>query len=309
MARNFIGYKENLAAGGAPGVNDDISLGYDVGSRWINGSDVYICKDSTNGAAVWLLVNGATGAFQITAGGAAAADNISDTRTVPGNNSIDPTKDGQFNAGVDTGLGTANDYATIGGGLDNEAAGISSTVPGGEENKASTDYSTAGGRLSQTRNKAEQSYAGQQYANSMFCQERVVHLHQEIVPPAGDLPMYTDELAGGTEQIAILTDHSYAVAAVVLGRCVDIGGTPAFTAAWKIEGVFEDVGGTFAQIGVTITTPLANDDAVRFDTAPIFGVAGNKIQIIAAEDGNGVDTIRWMARVVLVELGFPTTVV
>lgn len=38
----------------APTVNDDVSLGYIVGSRWIIvGSDEYVCLDNTNGAAVW----------------------------------------------------------------------------------------------------------------------------------------------------------------------------------------------------------------------------------------------------------------
>jgi hypothetical protein len=40
----------------APSVNDDDTLGYVIGSRWIldNGS-VYTCSDATTGAAVWLL--------------------------------------------------------------------------------------------------------------------------------------------------------------------------------------------------------------------------------------------------------------
>jgi hypothetical protein len=44
----------------APTVNDDITLGYAIGSKWLDttGGDLYICEDATNGAAVWTLVGG-----------------------------------------------------------------------------------------------------------------------------------------------------------------------------------------------------------------------------------------------------------
>ncbi len=52
----------NFAAGIAPTVNDDISLGYEVGSEWfIPGSDVWICLQNDDGNAIWRNVSGATG--------------------------------------------------------------------------------------------------------------------------------------------------------------------------------------------------------------------------------------------------------
>jgi hypothetical protein len=47
--------KCNFAAIIAPTVGDDSSLGYAVGSSWIDTvlDDAYICCDATNGAAVW----------------------------------------------------------------------------------------------------------------------------------------------------------------------------------------------------------------------------------------------------------------
>lgn len=47
--------KTNLSASAAPTVNDDTSLGYAVGSRWIDltGDKEYVCVDNTDGAAVW----------------------------------------------------------------------------------------------------------------------------------------------------------------------------------------------------------------------------------------------------------------
>lgn len=53
----------NIAATVAPTVNDDVDLGYGIGSRWINvtGEDEYVCVDATDGAAVWEQTNGAGG--------------------------------------------------------------------------------------------------------------------------------------------------------------------------------------------------------------------------------------------------------
>lgn len=45
--------KDNLAAGAAPTVNDDVDAGYEVGSLWIYGSAVYQCTVATADNAVW----------------------------------------------------------------------------------------------------------------------------------------------------------------------------------------------------------------------------------------------------------------
>ena len=53
----LLGHKEtNLSAGAPPTVNDDITFGYTVGSRWIDitNDKEYVCLDNTNGAAVWI---------------------------------------------------------------------------------------------------------------------------------------------------------------------------------------------------------------------------------------------------------------
>lgn len=47
--------KSNLAANTNPGVDDDVTLGYSVGSTWINttAGTVWFCVDATDGAASW----------------------------------------------------------------------------------------------------------------------------------------------------------------------------------------------------------------------------------------------------------------
>jgi hypothetical protein len=47
--------KANLSATAGPTINDDVDLGYNVGSVWVDttNGDSYICVDNTDGAAVW----------------------------------------------------------------------------------------------------------------------------------------------------------------------------------------------------------------------------------------------------------------
>ncbi len=43
-----------------PGVNDDASQGFDIGSVWANqtGKKVWVCSDNTTGAAAWTKIAG-----------------------------------------------------------------------------------------------------------------------------------------------------------------------------------------------------------------------------------------------------------
>lgn len=49
----------NLTATSAPGVTDDGENGYGLGSIWINltTDNIYMCADTTAGAAVWRQLN------------------------------------------------------------------------------------------------------------------------------------------------------------------------------------------------------------------------------------------------------------
>lgn len=57
---NVANLKCNLAATTAPGVSDDSTAGYAVGSSWFNltADKAYVCLDATAGAAVWKEVGG-----------------------------------------------------------------------------------------------------------------------------------------------------------------------------------------------------------------------------------------------------------
>ncbi len=47
----------------APTINDDNTLRYGVGSKWLDttGPTYYICTDATTGAAVWVITTGIIG--------------------------------------------------------------------------------------------------------------------------------------------------------------------------------------------------------------------------------------------------------
>lgn len=47
-------YTRLFTGASAPTVNDDISLGYEVGDLWLTSTTAYQCLDTTDGAAVWL---------------------------------------------------------------------------------------------------------------------------------------------------------------------------------------------------------------------------------------------------------------
>lgn len=57
---DVILHKNNLSASDAPTVNDDIDLGYTVGSIWIDttDNDIYQCTNNSDGAAVWQAIGG-----------------------------------------------------------------------------------------------------------------------------------------------------------------------------------------------------------------------------------------------------------
>lgn len=69
----IIAVKNNLSAIVAPTVADDATVGYSVGSRWINtlANEEHVCVDNTNSAAVWVETTaGASGGEANTASSA-----------------------------------------------------------------------------------------------------------------------------------------------------------------------------------------------------------------------------------------------
>ena len=53
------GPRNNFSAAVAPGVNDDLDLGYQPGSLWVDqtADNSYQCQDNTNANAVWAQID------------------------------------------------------------------------------------------------------------------------------------------------------------------------------------------------------------------------------------------------------------
>lgn len=75
-----VAWFNNLSATTAPGVNDDVTKGYSVGSQWIDveSQTSYLCYDATEGAAVWGTESQQDG---LKPQGAPAAKTVSGTMT------------------------------------------------------------------------------------------------------------------------------------------------------------------------------------------------------------------------------------
>lgn len=60
LRKSQIGTTDTNVTNTAPTVNDDASLGYDIGSKWFDEttSTLYVCTDATVGAAVWDTATG-----------------------------------------------------------------------------------------------------------------------------------------------------------------------------------------------------------------------------------------------------------
>jgi hypothetical protein len=52
----ILGARNNYSASVAPGVSDDVTVGYRTGSQWAFGTALYLCLDAAAGAAVWAQV-------------------------------------------------------------------------------------------------------------------------------------------------------------------------------------------------------------------------------------------------------------
>ena len=123
-----LAFTNNFAASAAPGVNDDITSGYTPGSVWIYSGTVYMCSDSTEGAAVW--------------------DELNEGGTTPGQ-IVAPA------ASTPTGTGGAAKIQGGTGGTTSGAGGASSTVGG-----AATAGNSAGGAADTTGGAGSGSAAG-----------------------------------------------------------------------------------------------------------------------------------------------------
>ena len=67
-----MAFVNNPAGTAAPGVNDDITAGYEPGSMWIYAGSLYVCTSNADGAATWILLEAGSDAQGVIAAPAAS---------------------------------------------------------------------------------------------------------------------------------------------------------------------------------------------------------------------------------------------
>jgi hypothetical protein len=112
--------------------------------------------------------------------------------------------------------------------------------------------------------------------------------------------------AGGTSYFAndnaitILSNMTMAYSAIIVGRCFT---TNNLTAAFELKGLIDNNGTTTALIGSFVKTTIGDETAGVFTCQP--ALSGNTLAIQVK--GSAAQTVRWSARVQLVEVsGFTT---
>ncbi len=162
-----LAFTNNFAATTNPGVTNDISEGYTVGSVWINtATDIaYICTDSTDGAAAWTpMSEGGSSPGQVQAADATSATGTGSNARIRGGAGGSTSGAGGTSSNVG-GAATAGNSAggaadtTGGAGSGSAAGGIGKVVGGaggatGAGGKAQV-IGGAGGATSGTGGRAE----------------------------------------------------------------------------------------------------------------------------------------------------------
>lgn len=140
-----MAFVNNQSATTDPGVNDDISGGYEPGSTWINltADRVWTCTDNTNGAAVWVVSSSdETSPGQITAPAASTPTGTGGAALL--NGGAGGTTSGTGGAStVQGGAGTAGNAvggvgAVKGGAGQGTGTGGAATVTGGASGAGAT---------------------------------------------------------------------------------------------------------------------------------------------------------------------------
>lgn len=103
----------------APTVNDDVDLGYKVGSYWeMNNGVVYKCLDATDGAAVWQAQSGTYTPTIVDVNGTTVSNGdfifnkVGNIVTVYGSITVDSTAGGLAGCDIDLPIDPASDFSS-----------------------------------------------------------------------------------------------------------------------------------------------------------------------------------------------------
>ena len=181
-----------------------------------------------------------------------------------------------ISGGVVNHIGNDAGHSTIGGGFSNSVASQAATIPGGFGARAN-------------------NYAQFAYAGGMFGFPGDAQMSFFVASGITTNGATNTLLLGNSSPIRISDGSTWAFDILVVGRTV--GGV---SVGFQIRGVIENTGGITALVGSPIVTILASG------TGWAAGVTADDTNDALAISVNGEDgtTIRWVASVRTVEVGF-----
>ncbi len=261
-----------------------------------------------------------TGAVVSGGGGNVASGNYA---TVAGGSGNAPSGNYATIAGGQNGT-TSGSYSTIGGGTTNQATQANATVAGGQSNQATGNSATVGGGLSNTAGPGTAATVVGGRGNvaagasaTAIGREASASLEGQVAQASGFFTVAGDAqtsvltlrrtttdatvselfLNGASGRLTLLADSTWAFSIMVVARRTDANGE---SAGYKFEGVCDrDSGGSTALVGTVTKTVLAEDTAA-WDCDVDVDAATFSLRIRVT--GEAAKTIRWVARVVLVQV-------
>lgn len=178
-------------------------------------------------------------------------------------------------------------WANVAGGQDNRATGAFSSVTGGQASTAAAPYSRAQGNQARAKRTGEDALAAGAFQTPGDAQTSVV-VARGITK--GDA---TVELRPGAGEIALDRNSTVAFRLLVVGRPESGGEQAGFEAA-----------GIAARSDGEVVVKLHRNTALT-DSAGVLSIVGGGDQLRIRVRGVAGSTIRWVARVELVEAGTP----
>jgi hypothetical protein len=179
-------------------------------------------------------------------------------------------------------------YSTVGGGWQNTASGLYSTVGGGHYNIANADYSTISGGGGALADKyGQNAYASGGFSIIGDAQTSLFVVRYETTDATPRYLFLDGSIA--SQNMTLPSNTTWLFKAYVVGRNAD--GT-ANAAGFKIEGAIDD-----SALLSSTTTQIFGPPA--WNAVAVLDGGALRIQVTGAAG----TTIRWVARVEVVEVG------
>lgn len=219
--------------------------------------------------------------------------------------------------GFDNEVGSGANYAIVAGGSDNTVGGVASVILGGQNNQvtgvgggsiassngvAEADYSLLlGGSGAYARRVGEVVNANTAFNVTGDAQAIVVMtLRREITHNSGDwFTIYPGGVA--TDYITLEIDTALVFDVLVVGLTAGAAETFGF----QVVGVIENDGGTTAIKGSPTVTTLYVADSPLFEARAVADNTNDALLIQVRDKNAGGDTVRWVAHLRAVEVGYP----